>query len=194
MEIERTKAEILEATQELFSRQGYHATTMKDIVEVSNTSKGTLYHYFENKLELFETMLNKVVGELYDKITGISSLEIEFEEKLERLVKALVIFYKENGDLAFTFLVSSGTDLKKKAMEWHTNFNDAIKKIISEGVEAGFLKNKNIEMLSHSLLGLTRSLTPPMVKRDFVESDQMVNFILELYLEGVKIEDVSGVR
>ncbi len=197
MEIEKTKADILKATRELFSRRGYHATTMSDIVDASDTSKGTLYHYFDNKLELFETMLNKVVGELYEKITEISGLDFEFRAKLERLVEAIILFYRENGELAFTFFVSSGTDLKNKAMEWHSDFNEAVKKIIIEGVESGFLKDRNIEMLSHSLLGLTRSLAPPLMKEkccEDLEVEKMVDFIVELYLEGVRVKDVSGVR
>ena len=44
-----TKARIVTATWELFYEQGYDSTTVDDIVELSGTSKGSFYHYFESK-------------------------------------------------------------------------------------------------------------------------------------------------
>ena len=44
-----TKTKIVEAAWDLFYRQGYDETTVDDIVELSQTSKGSFYHYFESK-------------------------------------------------------------------------------------------------------------------------------------------------
>ena len=45
----RTKSRIVSAAWKLFYEQGYEDTTIEEIIEVSQTSKGSFYHYFEGK-------------------------------------------------------------------------------------------------------------------------------------------------
>ena len=63
----QTKKKIVSAAWRLFYEQGYENTTVDDIVELSGTSKGSFYHYFEGKDAL------------------LSSLSILFDEKYEEL-------------------------------------------------------------------------------------------------------------
>ena len=51
-----TKGRIVNAAWELFYEQGYDDTTIDDIVERSETSKGSFYHYFESKDALLSTL------------------------------------------------------------------------------------------------------------------------------------------
>lgn len=56
-----TKGRIVNAAWELFYEQGYDDTTIDDIVERSETSKGSFYHYFASKDALLSTL-----SELFD--------------------------------------------------------------------------------------------------------------------------------
>ena len=47
-----TKSRIVSSAWKLFYEQGYDNTTIDDIVEASNSSKGSFYHYFKSKDEL----------------------------------------------------------------------------------------------------------------------------------------------
>lgn len=64
-----TKGKIVSAAWKLFYEQGYDDTTIDEIVEVSGTSKGSFYHYFEGKDAL------------------LSSLSYLFDEKYEELME-----------------------------------------------------------------------------------------------------------
>ena len=67
-----TKTKIVSAAWELFYRQGYDDTTVDDIVELSGTSKGSFYHYFESKDALLGSLsylFDEKYEELQDKIT-----------------------------------------------------------------------------------------------------------------------------
>ncbi|MDO4960415.1 MAG: TetR/AcrR family transcriptional regulator, partial [Eubacteriales bacterium] len=43
-----TKSRIVSAAWKLFYQYGYNNTTIDDIAELSQTSKGTFYHYFNS--------------------------------------------------------------------------------------------------------------------------------------------------
>lgn len=47
------RAQILQAAMACFARQGYHATSMDDVVRESGLSVGAIYSYFPSKEELF---------------------------------------------------------------------------------------------------------------------------------------------
>jgi AcrR family transcriptional regulator len=54
----RTRAAILETALELFSRQGYHATTMRQIAVRCSLTPGSIYNHFSGKDDLFLSVLS----------------------------------------------------------------------------------------------------------------------------------------
>lgn len=55
----RTRHQILEAGRNCFLRDGFHATSMDDIALASETSRATLYQYFESKDAIFIELMHK---------------------------------------------------------------------------------------------------------------------------------------
>jgi AcrR family transcriptional regulator len=52
------RKQLLEAAQEVFVAQGYHAAAMDDIAERAGVSKPVLYQHFPGKLELYLALLD----------------------------------------------------------------------------------------------------------------------------------------
>ncbi len=63
----QTKSRIVSAAWKLFYKNGYERTTIDDIVEASQTSKGSFYHYFESKDSLLES-LSYLFDEKYEEL------------------------------------------------------------------------------------------------------------------------------
>lgn len=53
------RSQILEAALVCFSREGFHRTTMQDIVKQSQLSPGAIYNYFQSKEEIIEAIANE---------------------------------------------------------------------------------------------------------------------------------------
>lgn len=62
-----TKGKIISAAWKLFYEQGYDDTTVDEIVELSETSKGSFYHYFDGKDALLSS-LSFLFDEKYDEL------------------------------------------------------------------------------------------------------------------------------
>lgn len=69
-----TKGKIVSAAWKLFYEQGFDETTVEDIVEESETSKGSFYHYFEGKDDLLGT-LSYLFDEKYQEISETLDME-----------------------------------------------------------------------------------------------------------------------
>jgi len=61
---ERSQALILDAALALFSRQGYRATSIRDIAAKADVSTGAVYHHFKDKEELFKTLIAQFRAEV----------------------------------------------------------------------------------------------------------------------------------
>ena len=56
---ERSRRQVLDSALELFSHQGYRATSVREIAEAAGVSTGNVYHHFPDKEALFNTLLDE---------------------------------------------------------------------------------------------------------------------------------------
>src|SRR4026209_122096 len=63
-----TRDRILQAALEVFAQKGYHRALVDDIVRVSGTSKGAVYHHFPNKEALFLALVDEFSARLAESI------------------------------------------------------------------------------------------------------------------------------
>jgi len=56
--IDITRQRVLEVTSDLFRRNGYQATSMRDIAAALGMKSGSLYYYYESKEALLAAILN----------------------------------------------------------------------------------------------------------------------------------------
>ena len=93
--IERRKKRIEDAAKQLFIRQGFHATSMRNIAARAGTSLGNVYNYYPTKESILGSIISKyqrVIDErlrsMFDEITD--PLSSEDLTKFALLVKQMV--------------------------------------------------------------------------------------------------------
>ena len=70
-----TRQTIVIAAADLFRKQGYAATTMQQVAEVTGISKGNLTYHFPSKQALYEEVHRQVVDYLMERILNRSFAE-----------------------------------------------------------------------------------------------------------------------
>ncbi|CAN5767760.1 hypothetical protein BH24ACI1_BH24ACI1_23030 [soil metagenome] len=78
--IEEKKTGIEDAAKELLIKQGFHATSMRDIAKRAGISLGNVYNYFETKEAIFESIIDRYLIVIDQRIKDI--LE-ELDEPLD---------------------------------------------------------------------------------------------------------------
>jgi AcrR family transcriptional regulator len=69
--IAEKKSRIEDAAKQLFIKQGFHATSMRDISKRAKVSLGNLYNYYATKEAIFESIINSYLTEIDDKLKNI---------------------------------------------------------------------------------------------------------------------------
>jgi AcrR family transcriptional regulator len=84
-------AKVLEAALYLFSTQGYGATSMRQIADMSQVSLGNVYHHFGNKETIFQQLLDSYWERLLDPDNELQQvfMRANFPDDLEDMAKAI---------------------------------------------------------------------------------------------------------
>jgi AcrR family transcriptional regulator len=85
--LDARRQQILEAAIECFSRQGFHPTTMQDIIRESGLSSGAIYTYFASKEELIEAIAERRHAR-EQALIRTAGFEGEITTTLERLIQS----------------------------------------------------------------------------------------------------------
>src|SRR5262247_3076624 len=85
------RMQLLEAAQEVFVAQGYHAAAMDDIAERAGVSKPVLYQHFPGKLELYLALLDTHCDAIVERIRA--DMAASTDNKL-RVVAAITTYFE----------------------------------------------------------------------------------------------------
>lgn len=91
------QAAILDSALEAFAAHGFEGASYNQIIERTGISKGAMYYYFDDKEDLFATVVERElagVGELMSNLPEIGSVE-EYWAMLGHLVTRFVAFATE---------------------------------------------------------------------------------------------------
>ena len=135
----QTKSRIVSAAWQLFYRYGYDNTTIDDIVEASNTSKGSFYHYFESKDALMGS-LSYLFDEKYEELMETLDPALDPLQKLAQMNQELFLMIENTvsvtllSQLFATQLVTKG---EKHLLEPDRTYYRLLRQIAIEGQEQG---------------------------------------------------------
>ena len=129
---------------ELFYEQGYEDTTVEEIIELSGTSKGSFYHYFDGKDALLST-LSSLFDEKYEELTGLLTPEMTAMEQLLFLNRELFHMIEDSIslDLLASFILPADYQWGKHLLDHNRIYYKLLRKIIAKGQAEGQLSSRS---------------------------------------------------
>jgi AcrR family transcriptional regulator len=186
---------LLAAALELFTRKGYSATSVREIVAAAGVTKPVLYYYFGNKEGLFLELMNHAHGVFEGVVVEITALPGSVRERITRF--CLSLFDDALNHVSIVRLIYSthfGPPQGAPVCTAEQIFGrmlTIIGDLIREGVEVGELKRVNEDDAAWSIAAcfnivLEEQLcsSPPRVGRDALE--RMLNLAFAGFNQGEK--------
>jgi AcrR family transcriptional regulator len=169
------KREIMEAAREVFSAKGYRAAGVSDILEIAGIARGTFYHYFDSKkdvfLELVESYFTEfelVLQDCHKRLVEDFNAGVSVFEAWKKY--ALEVFRFHSKDPQLTLLVYR----EAMALDEHFSYrvdelSDMGTKYIAEDLrvmqERGLISKGDVEIAATIITGATVFLTLEYVVR-----------------------------
>lgn len=160
--LDLSRAQLLDAAEEVFGAKGYYATTLKEVADLAEFSVGSVYSFFDNKGDLFGQVFLRRGAEIVAAMRGAVEAGGTATEQLHRLVDAEVEFFRARPHFARLFLRSSHLVLPRPGEEDRDgsqmlSFNDAMSvhtDLFRRGQAAGELRAGDPAVLGRVLSGM----------------------------------------
>ncbi len=87
-EKERRRAEILDAAEALYAKQGWETVTVEQVARSARLSRALVYVYYRDKQELLFAIGERAMGLLRDRFTAAAAGQIKGSKKIEAIGRA----------------------------------------------------------------------------------------------------------
>ena len=184
-----TKKMLIEVARQLFAAKGKKEVTMNDIAESSQRGRRTLYTYFNNKEEIYKAVIDKELYEILERLTLVSSKDLEPAEKLTTHIlthlDAVKASVDRNGSLRADFFrdiyeverTRRKVDVKEIAL---------IRAILAQGVEKNVFKRMDIDLSAIIIFYAIKGLEVPYIRQNIsTEFEKNKNSIVEFIFMGI---------
>jgi len=184
-----TKSRIVSSAWQLFYQYGYDNTTIDDIVEASQTSKGSFYHYFESKDALLGS-LSYLFDEKYDELMETMDPNLSPVEKLILMNQELFLMIENTVSVSLLCQLFSSqltTKGERHLLDPDRTYYKLLRQITIEGQKQGLFK----ETLSVNDITKAYSVYERAIMYDWCISSgnyslcQYSQQMLPLFLEGL---------
>jgi AcrR family transcriptional regulator len=188
---EERRRQIMEAALACFVRKGYHKTTMDDIVAECGLSKGTLYWYFENKDDLFVSLIKSYFFDVRQGTDAVLQQYPTASGKLRGLAQAFVEFFKVGGEyfsVLFEFWLQSALrdELNQFMSTALSQYRQVVAGVIAEGIQSGEFKAVNAEQIALAAMAAFDGLSfYAILIPNEVDLEQTCHTFVETLLSGL---------
>ena len=157
-EKEQRRKAIITAAEKVFFSKGFEHATMDDVADQAELSKGTLYLYFNSKIELHWEIMKNGLGMLSERILRAISGDRNVLDNLREMGEVFYRFSSEEPMYFNSMMFFEGKDLEQLNIEQEeldNSFEISPIKILYEVVDTGIRDGSIRKDLSVSALANT---------------------------------------
>lgn len=187
------KRKLTKKSIELFEQKGFTQTSIQDIVDELDVTKGTFYYYFSSKEQLLmDIHLEYIVTLVERQQQIIESTQLTNKEKITQLIGLLINDIKENGDRGRVFFreirhLSNDNiaTIKEKRNQIRLN----IEHVIGDGIASGeFKTNAKANIIAFAVLSLTNYSYQWFDPNGDVSTSELIEIYSDIIFDGILSE------
>jgi len=152
---EQKRAEILRRAAAVFRQKGFHGAGMREIAAGLSMAPGALYYYFESKDDLLYACQVLSLKRLLASASEIMASDMPADERLRALVYAHLghILDELGGSFAHIEFHTLPADRLREVVSKRDKYERLVRRVLSEGVDAGIFRRTDIKLAALTLLG-----------------------------------------
>ncbi|MDY6822983.1 MAG: TetR/AcrR family transcriptional regulator [Thermodesulfobacteriota bacterium] len=198
MKAEKRKKHILKCAKKRFAKYGFYRTQISDIIKDAKIARGTIYQYFENKQDIFVTLLEKTYAQWEDAVSSaIAEIDLETIHPVDYVrlrVKTTLAFLLADPDIC-NIVMGMGFGLPEDLEDATRKLEEKIKDIAVNDFTLG-IHNKHVrpdiniehaaEMLAGAIFRSANYMQKKMKQtRGKADIDTLTEEVIALFAPGI---------
>jgi AcrR family transcriptional regulator len=192
---EETRKALIESALKLFGSKGYADTSVQEITEAAQVTKGAFYHHFESKEDLLRlihdefldyqlAILKMALDEEQDPATRLRELLRSLMESTARYMANVTIFYQERRHLTGARFKA----IKRKRDEFDRLFLEVIQRGIDDGT---FRSDLDARIVGLGILGMCAWVHQWYRADGRYSAEEIAGIFTEMALDGLLVKRSS---
>lgn len=197
---EERRAEILEAALAVFSRRGYHPSSIDEIAQAAGISKALIYEHFASKEELHVSLIEMYAGELFERVAAAGAPGPDASQRLEAGLDAVFAFVEERRG-AWQMLFRENADPETAAVldRVTVGVGALVAELIAQdpGAQTAAVdverRDQAIEMIAQMIVGSAQALANWWNDHQDVPRERLVAMAMEMLWPGLnRLREAGG--
>lgn len=180
------RQQLLEVALEVFSRRGFHQTSMNDIADAAGVTKPVLYQHFGSKRDLFLELLREVGGRLREQVGKATAEAAGPRQQVENGMRAYFRWVEEHR-AGFEILFAGDTRRDKEFMAEAAKVEDEIADAIAALIVVDGLDPERRTLLAYGIVGMSEITCRHWLQHKLdMTPDQLAEQVAELAWAGLR--------
>jgi AcrR family transcriptional regulator len=145
----------LRAGAMMFNERGYRGTSLDEVTQQLDVTKGAFYYHIETKEDLLYQCFQRMLELESETIENAFRMGRSGAEKIEFILRHLFnIQHSEEGPLiGYRSLLSLNEERRHEILAETLRLSDELGKLISEGIEDGSIRNVDPQIIENAIAG-----------------------------------------
>jgi len=153
------REQILNAALKLFVAQGYDDSTVDEVAREAGLSKGSIYWYFNSKLEILFELTDRFVAESQSEVVRLAAADKYGTEALYRAHRELHLVDQKhpNREKLLSQLMALSAhypEIRDRLKNYYRKWDAVVAELLQRDVEAGKLLPVDAKAVSQSVVAL----------------------------------------
>jgi AcrR family transcriptional regulator len=184
---------LLSCATQLFTRKGYTATTVREIVEAAGVTKPVLYYYFRNKEGIYLELIRDAFAKFDALLDTSRGQRGSATERLLRLSDQVFSLFMENIEVArLWYSIYYGPPQGAPFFDfdtYHLKFQDAMRRLVKEGIRKGEFDRGNADDMVWAIIGAVNvAMEVQLCHPDMGIERKRLAGILKLIFQGISAQ------
>lgn len=135
---------VIDAATKEFAKKGYHDASVGNIAAKSGISVGAIYKYFNNKQDLFLTIVDHSIERMETLLMGLAKADEDVLLKVEKILREIILVSREESTLIKLYNGMTAINDKKLAKQFASEMEEMTARIytlaIKEGQKSGEIR------------------------------------------------------
>ncbi len=184
------KQQIIEKATQLFQKQGYAATSMRDLASYIGIEAASLYSHIKSKEEILQTICFQMANDFFQSIEEIELEKLSADEKLKKAVishvkvltkdsAASAVFFSEWRHLSESYL--------KDFLAMRNNYENKFIQILIDGHKEGVFKKMDAKFTVLALLSSINWMPSWYKPEGKLTPEEIAENVTDVFINGLKI-------
>ena len=173
---------------ELFYREGFARSSIRDIGRAAGISSATLYHYFKNKDELLYEIIISIGKTLLEILSRTSQEFSDPEERLRQMIFRQICLLKERKEEVKIYIEEQyqlPKRLKKVVYEQHRQVYDVYLNELKQLQKAGRLRVDRLAIINFTLFATMNWVYRWFKEEKGLSIEQIADMIITILSDGI---------